>query len=1284
MNTADINETFGRAPRQVQGAVAGGGSVHSCGETDPAFKTENTTGEAWQKLNKTLKEPIREKGLECGDLFAERYRVLQLLGEGGMGRVWLMEDTEPGMENHKVAIKVLPRLLARDAESLKLIAREAHTALSLRHDHIVCVRHYGKWHDEPYIVMDYINGISLRDELSKGAMSESATIAMLKPIADALDYAHRSTRNRKAVLHRDIKPENILFQRGDDGAVYPFILDFGISKAVDDLQAAGHGNGAWTTKYRRTPGYAPPEKLFDANCVSTVAQDIFSFAVMAYECLTGRLPFGSAEDGQTLKRMERGEFARLKGDSHFVRAVMRGLSYDQGARPKTCLDFFAAEKVVSAFDDVEFSLKEKRCEWTGQSLRPPVEAVRKGSVEIREGVDYIVLYENNDSVGTAAATIYGQPGKYYAKTARLEFEIVPRDISAAKLVPIPSHVFDGRPKIPDVRVLDEELHLELSAGCDYTVECEENTKAGTARVRIIGKGNYGGMIAGHFQIVPRDISDMEVPEIRDQDYDGGTKHPDVNVIDEALGRKLEQGRDYTVEYGDAVHPGRAWARVTGKGNYAGTVTPIFRILPRDISNATVGELPDLVYDGRPIAEVAVDVNDPTLGHPLIRGQDFEVELQNANGPGEAVVTVCGRGDYKGEVKRRFSIQKGRIRGPRASPVCQYEYDAKEHGLEVKVENAPNGLKTLFSLTQDGDYRADACRFKDVCGPVQVWFRLESDGYMPFEGMGTVEILCRSIKGLALHPITVCHYNGGTPVPAINITDEALGVELKQGGDYCLEYNKSPNAGRRKIRIVGVGNYCDAVESEFVIEPRPIVFCATEPIPGHEFDGTSKRPSVVIRDKELNCVLVPERDYQLRYTDLTNSVLVHITGIGNYCGADVEDMRILPRDISHAKVSLCPRVKYQGDWEEHQEDWLRDLELSVFDEGLKRQLGASDFTAKCVGTEQPARGLVRVEGVGNYRGTLLATFEILPRQLRDEFVFPMHDQEFEGSPVRPSVDIVDSELHTMLSEGVDYTLEYIGNDHAGEAIVIISGCGNYAGSIRRKFTIRGERRLIKPSCVKFHYSAVTGKVKRPSVAVSDPVTGMLLDPQDDFDVRVEYDKPIKGWGRVRIGGRDEVFNPQNGSLKACRYGGNIISRFMIVDDCFERLVSAFEGMPVSIGKPEDGECVVKLIEDYSGKGVTLPDSVGNVIFDVNGHGFSAGGCDVAIIIVHDERSAVEVGMSTESTFTKTPTELAIIDSGPTVASGFFNAQKIVAKEDGTARGTAFTVDSCVKLNGGAHG
>jgi serine/threonine protein kinase len=210
-----------------------------------------------------------------------RYRLLQRIGRGGMGEVWLGED--PRL-HRQVAIKTLPVHNQGDQEFLQRFEREARAAAALNHPHILPVHDFG---EQPlangqsitYLVMPFVQGGSLSDRVqwlmhNRTGMSQQEAIQFLGQAADAIDYAHS-----QGVIHRDIKPANMLL-RADN---WLMLADFGIARMLTDqsrLTQTGMGFG--------TPEYMAPEQ---AQGQASAASDNYSLAVIAYELFTGRVPF---------------------------------------------------------------------------------------------------------------------------------------------------------------------------------------------------------------------------------------------------------------------------------------------------------------------------------------------------------------------------------------------------------------------------------------------------------------------------------------------------------------------------------------------------------------------------------------------------------------------------------------------------------------------------------------------------------------------------------------------------------------------------------------------------------------------------------------------------------------------------------------------------------------------------------------------------------------------------------------------------------------------------------
>jgi serine/threonine protein kinase len=218
-----------------------------------------------------------------GQVVAERYMVLQHLGSGGFGSVYMAKHTKL---NNPVAIKVLHPHLIANSEVVQRFEREAEATSRLRHNAITSVHDIGLLPDgRPYMVMEYLSGNSLADIIeNEGAMEVERAVPLFIECCEALRYAHR-----KGLLHRDIKPDNIFITRDLDGIEHAKLLDFGLAKLVfgDDMTKATSLTESGIAL--GTPWYMSPEQCQakPLDCRT----DIYSLAYSLYEALAGQRPF---------------------------------------------------------------------------------------------------------------------------------------------------------------------------------------------------------------------------------------------------------------------------------------------------------------------------------------------------------------------------------------------------------------------------------------------------------------------------------------------------------------------------------------------------------------------------------------------------------------------------------------------------------------------------------------------------------------------------------------------------------------------------------------------------------------------------------------------------------------------------------------------------------------------------------------------------------------------------------------------------------------------------------
>jgi serine/threonine-protein kinase len=218
--------------------------------------------------------------IEPGYVVAGKYRIVERLGKGGMGSVWLAEHLVLGSQ---VAIKVIDHHSDSEADTLRRrFLHEAKAAAQLRSSHVVQIFDYGIDEGTPFIVMERLVGETLGTRLAREKVLEPELVAnIFAQIGRAVQKAHDS-----GIVHRDLKPENVFLMKDDD-VVTAKVLDFGIAKALK--QEPAHESTA-TGVLLGSPLYMSPEQAHGGKEIDH-RSDLWSLGVIAFECLVGRVPF---------------------------------------------------------------------------------------------------------------------------------------------------------------------------------------------------------------------------------------------------------------------------------------------------------------------------------------------------------------------------------------------------------------------------------------------------------------------------------------------------------------------------------------------------------------------------------------------------------------------------------------------------------------------------------------------------------------------------------------------------------------------------------------------------------------------------------------------------------------------------------------------------------------------------------------------------------------------------------------------------------------------------------
>lgn len=314
-----------------------------------------------------------------GQKINDRYEIIRSIGEGGMANVYLGHDI---ILDRNVAIKVLRGDLSNDEKFVRRFQREALSASSLAHSNIVEMYDVGEDDGTYYIVMEYVEGKTLKQLLKKrGSLTLSEAIDIMVQLTDGMAHAHDSY-----IIHRDLKPQNIMIK--DDGQIK--ITDFGIAMALNATQLTQ------TNSVMGSVHYLPPEQASGKGC--TIKSDIYSMGIIFYELLSGSLPFrGDNAVEIALKHMKE-PLPNLKDDNpsipqSIVNIIKRATAKNPKNRYETAREMH--EDLLTALDDDRMDEEEYKYKYPENENESKKKTVKKEDDEITEDIKLVPKEEDN-------------------------------------------------------------------------------------------------------------------------------------------------------------------------------------------------------------------------------------------------------------------------------------------------------------------------------------------------------------------------------------------------------------------------------------------------------------------------------------------------------------------------------------------------------------------------------------------------------------------------------------------------------------------------------------------------------------------------------------------------------------------------------------------------------------------------------------------------------------------------------------------------------------------------
>ena len=646
--------------------------------------------------------------------------------------------------------------------------------------------------------------------------------------------------------------------------------------------------------------------------------------------------------------------------------------------------------------------------YNGKAQKPAV-TVKYNNYKFKNGTDYTLSYKNNTKIGTATVTVKGK-GKL-SGTKSVTFKINAKPIKNAVITYNNSLTYNGSTLSPAVTV--KYGNATLKKNTDYTVAYSNNVNAGTGTITITGKGIYGGSVKKTFTIKKLGISASAVSGTGNKVYTGSAIKPVPAV--KVGGRTLKNGTDFTVSYKNNTEPGTATLKVTGKGNYSGSVSKTFKITARAINDVEV-TVPDTVFTGE---QVRPDVVVSYGSYQFISDSDYTLSFKDNINIGTASVVVTGKNHLSGSRTVTFPIEKADISSTEiAVKNATFTGSAIKSDVDVRLGNVTLKEGTHYTLSYKNNVNAGTAQVTisgkgSLEGAVTKSFTIEK-----------ADILKASISA------------SGTYAP----DGVKIGINAKFG-NYTLKssdysFAAPTAAGELTLTISGNGNFsgkatvkCNVAKAD-IANAKSSLSLSTD---GKGYTVT------IIYDGVL---LTQDKDYKVAVTESATGVSAVITGIGNYGGtATISGISNELEAFENAVVTIG-KVTYNGTAQ------LPSVTVKIGSVTLK---SGTDYILSAYDNTNAGTATAVITGKAKYEGAEKKTqFKIAPAAISSASI-SCEDQIYTGQGVTAQPVVTFN--GKTLALGIDYYISGYSNIvNVGTATVTVKGKGNFTGTAKGTFRI----------------------------------------------------------------------------------------------------------------------------------------------------------------------------------------------------------------------------------------
>lgn len=731
--------------------------------------------------------------------------------------------------------------------------------------------------------------------------------------------------------------------------------------------------------------------------------------------------------------------------------------------------------------------------------------VTKGSgasvTELTEDTDYTLIYNNNVNKGTATVNVIGKNGYDFVETKT--YEIAARPMTSANGITInlsaTSFEYNGSVQKPNVKVTytytktgdTTPTVVTLVEGTDYTLNNPGAVNVSTGnKATITGIGNFTGtMDSPTYAITAKALTDAAITlyPLANPVYDGTVKEPSVQKVTVG-GQVYTSG--YTVSYSNNINVETATVKPTvtvssdGTSTFSGSASTTFVIQPKPLADDMVTlNTTSYTYDGtakEPTATV-VDTSLPAALQTLTSGTDYTITYSpDHTTPGEKVATITGQGNFKGSVKKTYTIV-GASDVTITLPAGTYTYNGAEHKPVVTVKKGDDllTLNTDYTVTYSANINAGIATIT-----------VTGIGNYDFTQTKTFTIgkkpMTDAMVTLTGAPFT---YNGSVQKPAVTVSDGS--PSIISASDYTISNDGNINAGNYTVTVTATatGNYSGSGSKSYTINPYTLDATNTSVILDQStfvYDRTAKKPNVLLV-KVGDTMVVPT--FTTAYSNnvnASNTATVTVTGSGNFTGAVDKTFVITPKSVTSDMIKF--------DKENFVYDGTNQKPTVTAKDGENTMTPGTDYTLTNEGGTNVGVYYAYIDGKGNYSGRASKPFYIITQNAAAFVVSDIADTEYDGTAKEPVITVTDNTTApgTVLVKDENYTVSYLNNKDAGIATVIVTGMGSYAGTVTKNFNITPKPLAAEMISVSPGTFTFNGSLQRPDVTVTD---GTIMKAND---------------------------------------------------------------------------------------------------------------------------------------------------------------------------------------------